>query len=77
MIPRRYRELWSQQMAEISRQRKRELEEGRDTAIRRLQDREKQSQNMWPEESAQEKELREELEEQLLAACRQGWRVEV
>ena len=75
MIPRRYRELWSQQMAEISRQRKRELEEGRDTAIRRLQDRERQSQDMWPEESAQEKALREELEEQLKSAS--GARVEV
>ena len=64
-------------MAEIGRKRKRAVEEGRDTAIRRLQDRERQNQNMWPEESAQEKELREELEEQLLSACRQGWRVEV
>ena len=52
MLPRRYREFWSQQMVEISRKRKRAVVEGRDTAIRRQQDRERQNQNMWPEESA-------------------------
>ena len=48
MLPRRYREVWSQQMAEISRKRRRAVEEGRDTAIRRCRDRENQCQNMWP-----------------------------
>ena len=78
-MPRRFRELFEQQMAEIGqdRKRKRAEEDQRDTTCRRHQDREKQAQNMWPEETAQGRQEREQMEVQMQEAGRNGWVLEV
>ena len=66
-------------MAEIGkdRKRKRAEEEQRDTARRRNQDRERQAQDMWPEEIAQGRQAREQMDTQMHEVHRIGYVMEV
>ena len=59
------------------RKRKRAEEEQIDTACKRHHDRERQAQNMWPEETAQVRQEREHMETQMHEAHRIGWVMEV
>ena len=79
MLPRKFRALFAELVAELgnSRKRGRTENEQRDTGSKRHKDRLRQGLTSWPGETEQDRHDREHGEEHMLDALRDGGEVQV